>query len=134
MGIGLTLFYCNTGDLELDSFEARSTELRSPSSSECTGMEMGSTECGSTESESSGFVSSEYESTELETVLSGHIEDVPLRQWWSMNDDRLLAILYGSRCVLTDEFVPRNSFLVMRTHPVLVSLANYFDHESQCRS
>jgi len=135
MGIDLFLFCCNAGDLELDSSEVRSTELGSSSKSEFTGMEPvepGSTECRSvelesSELESSGFISTEYESCELGTIVSGRVEDIPLRQWWSMDDDRLLATLYGSRCVITDELVPRSSFVVMRTHPVLVSLTNHLD-------
>jgi len=126
MGIELSLFCCHTGDLELDSFVVRPTELRSSSSgSDLTrvGSEMDPTVRGSTVLESRAFMSTEYESTEVETIVSGRAEDVPLRQWWPMDDDRLLATLYGSRCVLTDELVPRNSFVVMKTHPVLVSLA-----------
>ena len=131
MGIELSLFCCHTGDLELGSPEVRSAELGSSTGSEFTGRESGlgsaerrSTDLESSDPESSEFVSTEYESTELETVVSGRVEDVPLRRWWPMDDDRLLATLYGSRCVLTDEPVPRDSFVVMRTHPVLVSLVN----------
>lgn len=128
MGIELSLFCCHTGDLEPDSFVVRPTELRSSSSgSELTrvGSGMDSTERESTVLGSRAFVSTEYESTELETIVSGRVEDVPLRQWWPMDDERLLATLYGSRCVLTGELVPRNSFVVMKTHPVLVSLAKH---------
>lgn len=135
MEIELTLFYCHTGNSELDSPEAGSMEPGSPSSpgSEFTGMESvsDSTECGSPGSESSEFASTEYESTGVEIVVSRRVEDIPLRQQWPMDDDRLLATLYGSRCVLTDELVPRNSFTVMKTHPVLVSLANYPDLRAQ---
>ena len=139
MGIELSFFCCHTGDLELDPSEIRSTELGSSSGSEFTEMEseMRSAGCGSmdldsSESESSGFLSTEYESTGLETVASGHVEDIPLRQWWPMDDDRLLATLYGSRCVLTDGLVPRNSFVVMRTHPVLVSPGKHLHLGAQC--
>ena len=130
MGIELTLFCCHTGGLELDSPVVRSTELRSSSSgSELTrvGSEMDSTQRGSTVFGSRAFMSTEYESTELETIVSGRVEDVPLRRWWPMDDERLLATLYGSRCVLTGELVPRDSFVVMKTHPVLVSLPKHPD-------
>jgi len=112
MGIEVTLFGCPGGS-ELDSSGVGSVEMGTSSRSELTGTEseLDSTECGS---------------TELETVVSGHVEDVPLRHWWPMNDDRLLTTLYGSRCALTDELVPINSFVVMRTHLVLVSLANHY--------
>jgi len=137
MGIELSLFCCHIGDLELDSPVVRSTELGSSSSgSESTRVGYGtdSTERGSTVFESSWFVSSEYESSEPETTVSGRVEDVPLRQWWPMNDDRLLTNLYGSRCVLTGELVPRNSSVVMRTHPVLVSLRaiSALGHNTDC--
>lgn len=132
MGVELSLFCCHAGGLELGSPEVRPTKLGSSSSgsgltgteSERDPIERGFTELESSEPESSEFVSTEYESTELETFVSGRVEDVPLRQWWPMDDDRLLVTLYGSRCVLTDALVPRNSFIVMRTHPVLVSHAN----------
>ena len=128
MRMELTLFCRHIGDSELDSSEVRSTEWgpSSPSGSEFTrvGSGVGSTECGSAESGFNEFASTECESTELETVVSGRVEDLRLRQWWPMDDDRLLATLYGSRCVLTDELVPRNSFVIMKTHPVLVRLVD----------
>lgn len=132
MGIELSLFCCHAGGVELDSPEVRPTEVGS-SGSESTWVESEteSTWYESTEFESSEFVSTGYESIELETILSGRVEDVPLRQWWPMDDDRLLATIYGSRCVLTDELVPRNSFAVMRTHPVLVSPGNHLDLRAQ---
>jgi len=134
MGIELSLFCCHTGDLELDSYVVRPTELRSSSSgSELTrvGSEMDFTERGSTVLGSRAFMSTDYESTEPETIVSGRVEDVPLRQWWPMDDERLLVTLYGSRCVLTGELVPRNSFVVMRTHPVLVSLVKLPNRRAQ---
>ena len=129
MGIDLSLFCCHTGDFELDSFGVRSTELGS-SSSGSDPTERGFSETVPNEPESSEFVSTEYESTEPGTVASERVEDVPLRQW-PMDDERLMATLYGSRCVLTGELVPRDSFVVMETHPILVSPGNDLDLRAQ---